>query len=69
MTAFPWEAAMALGLGRLRIAPQSFWALTPREFAALAAGRRPAAAAPPGRTDVVALMRAFPDTAENIHGQ
>jgi hypothetical protein len=31
---FPWDEAMAFGLGRLRLSPHSFWAMTPRELAA-----------------------------------
>ncbi|EHS52924.1 Protein of unknown function DUF2376, phage [Rhizobium sp. PDO1-076] len=32
---FPWDMAMAVGLGRLRLDPSVFWALTMREFAAV----------------------------------
>lgn len=50
---------MAHGLGRLRLAPAAFWALTPREFAALLP--QPAEAAP-SRAALAALMAAHPDT-------
>ncbi|MBB5755289.1 rcc01693 family protein [Prosthecomicrobium pneumaticum] len=59
---FPWDAAMAFGLGVLRLAPADFWAMTPRELAAAAeglAGRRPA---PMGAAELEALMRRYPDT-------
>lgn len=50
---------MALGFGRLGLAPEVFWSLTPRELAALLSpgdGHRP-----PARADLGALMRAHPD--------
>jgi uncharacterized phage protein (TIGR02216 family) len=37
---FPWEEALALGLGRLRLLPEQFWALTPRELVLMASGGR-----------------------------
>lgn len=50
---------MAAGLGRLRLAPAAFWAMTPREFAAalgvLGAG------ASFGAAGMAALMARFPD--------
>ena len=59
--AFPWDAAMAAGLGLLRLSPAHFWAMTPRELeralSAFAGPRRE----PPGRAALEALMRAFPD--------
>ncbi len=57
---FPWEAAIAFGLGELRLAPAAFWALSMREFAALLAARA-APATPPRRADLAALLAAFPD--------
>lgn len=54
-----WPELMALGLGRLRLAPEAFWAMTPREFAA-AAG----VGAPRGRcrrADLLRLLARFPD--------
>ena len=59
---FPWDEAMAFGLGRLRWSPQEFWRATPRELAAAAQGVRggtPVAA--PSARDLAALMQAFPD--------
>jgi len=53
---------MALGLGALRLAPDAFWRMTPRELAAAAEAVLPAAPAPPRRVDLDALMRAYPDT-------
>lgn len=33
-----WPMLMALGLGALRLSPQVFWAMTPREFRAALKG-------------------------------
>ena len=52
---------MAVGLGLLRLQPEAFWAMTPREFERAASALFPARASPPGRRDLAALMRAFPD--------
>lgn len=35
---FPWQSIMQLGLGRLRIPPEQFWAMSPRELSAALAG-------------------------------
>jgi uncharacterized phage protein (TIGR02216 family) len=57
---FPWDEAMAFGLGRLRLAPKDFWSMTPRELAAaMSAYCAPAAA--PGRLDLEQMMKRFPD--------
>jgi len=44
----------------LRLAPDAFWRLTPRELACAAAGGDRRAAAPP-RAALAALMDRFPD--------
>lgn len=51
---------MAAGLGAMRLSPKDFWAMTPRELAA-ALGLGSAARSAPGRGDLAALMRRFPD--------
>jgi len=59
---FPWEDAMALGLGVLRWNPTEFWRATPRELIAAwhaLTGQRKSA--PAGRQDLDRLMTAFPD--------
>lgn len=63
---FPWAEAMAFGLGVLRLSPDAFWSMTPRELAAAVRGVRGLAGAPPppARSDLDALMRAFPDAME-----
>jgi uncharacterized phage protein (TIGR02216 family) len=59
---FPWEDAMALGLGVLRWNPTEFWRATPRELIAAwnaLTGQRSLVAI--GRADIARLMAAFPD--------
>ncbi|PWW02217.1 putative phage protein (TIGR02216 family) [Hoeflea marina] len=58
--AFPWAAILGFGLGRLRLPPTQFWALSLPELAALA-GPPVAAPAVTGRADLARLMRQFPD--------
>lgn len=60
---FPWREAMAFGLGALRLSPDAFWAMTPRELAAALEGAGALASRPPdcADLDLAALMRAFPD--------
>jgi uncharacterized phage protein (TIGR02216 family) len=56
---FPWGAALHFGLGRLRLAPDAFWALTTAELLALAGGLTPAEA--PDRRRLEQLMHDWPD--------
>lgn len=59
---FPWEEAMTLGLGTLRLPPDIFWRLTLPELAAAARAVRGGPRAPAMRRDEFdALMTAFPD--------
>tara|TARA_R100000322_G_scaffold69009_7_gene43354 strand:+ start:3505 stop:3696 length:192 start_codon:yes stop_codon:yes gene_type:complete len=58
---FPWEEAMTLGLGMLRMSPETFWRMTLPELAAAARALRPHAEAPMGRLALDRLMRTFPD--------
>ncbi len=58
---FPWEAAMAFGLGRLALPPQVFWSMTPRELAAAWRAFAPQRAGAPDRAALDALMMLFPD--------
>lgn len=67
MRAFPWDEAMRLGFGVLRLSSKEFWGLTPRELAAAfegVSGRARGGA--PGRETLAGLMAAFPD--EGQHG-
>jgi uncharacterized phage protein (TIGR02216 family) len=53
---------MRAGLGRLRLAPGDFWAMTPRELsAALEGAFGLSGAGAPTRSEVAELMRRFPD--------
>jgi uncharacterized phage protein (TIGR02216 family) len=61
MTPFPWQDAMRLGFGVLKLSSTEFWGLTPRELAAAfeaLSGRRAGA---PDRARLDQLMRRFPD--------
>nr|WP_280940530.1 rcc01693 family protein [Aurantimonas sp. 22II-16-19i] len=59
--AFPWEAAMQVGFGVLRLSSEAFWTLTPRELASVFGAARRGTAPTPG--DLARLMRRFPDRA------
>jgi uncharacterized phage protein (TIGR02216 family) len=53
---------MAAGFGLLRLPPQAFWSMTPRELdAALGAVLGPAGGGPLSRGDLAGLMQRFPD--------
>jgi uncharacterized phage protein (TIGR02216 family) len=61
MKAFPWDQAMQVGFGVLRLSSKEFWGLTPRELAAAfeaLSGARPQA---PDRSRLTTLMERFPD--------
>lgn len=60
MQPFPWREAIGFGLGVLKLAPDAFWRMTPRELAcAIEAlhGRE----AMLGRAAFDELMRRYPD--------
>jgi uncharacterized phage protein (TIGR02216 family) len=58
---FPWDEAMAAGFGLLRLSPDAFWRMTPREFErAIRPFVRDGRDAP-SRTALDALLRRFPD--------
>ena len=60
---------MAAAFGLLRLSPDDFWSMTPRELERgdERACRRQRGAAP-GRGELAALMRRFPDSKERTHG-
>jgi len=70
MTPFPWDEAMSFGFGVLRLSPQAFWAMTPRELAQAVRARRMAQSVATRRPVLDALMARFPDRSckDNIHG-
>ena len=57
---FPWREAIGFGLGVLRLPPEHFWRMTPRELAyaiEAASGRN----APLDRAGLKQLMARYPD--------
>ena len=61
MQPFPWQQAMGVGLGVLRLSPEQFWRMTPRELAAALRGLYGDAAAPLDRASFQQLMARYPD--------
>ena len=52
---------MGAGFGLLRLAPDAFWRMTPRELAAAVRALLPPAPERLSRPDLAALMARFPD--------
>lgn len=67
MTPFPWHEAMQFGFGVLRLSPDQFWRLTPRELASALIGARGGVVPPLDRGGLAELMRRYPDHKE--HGR
>ena len=61
MHPFPWKDAIGFGLGVLRLPPDAFWRMTPRELAAAIEAVRGRAVAPLDRNALDDLMRRYPD--------
>jgi uncharacterized phage protein (TIGR02216 family) len=60
VTPFPWAQAIGFGLGVLKLPPEQFWRMTPRELAyAIEAVR--GRGAPLDRGGLTDLMKRFPD--------
>lgn len=60
MTPFPWAQAIGFGFGVLRLSPQQFWSMTPRELAG--AIEAVTGSAPPlDRSSLAKLMERYPD--------
>ncbi|MCG6203150.1 phage tail assembly chaperone [Rhodopseudomonas sp. HC1] len=64
MMPFPWREAMQFGFGTLRLAPDAFWRMTPRELAAALIGARGGVVTPLDRGGLDELMRRYPDNKE-----
>jgi uncharacterized phage protein (TIGR02216 family) len=64
MTPFPWREAMQFGFGTLRLAPDQFWRMTPRELASALIGARGGVVTPLDRGGLSELMRRYPDHKE-----
>jgi uncharacterized phage protein (TIGR02216 family) len=52
---------MAFGFGRLRLSPQDFWSMTPRELAAAMRFFAPVAHGGLKRSGLARLMQLYPD--------
>ena len=61
MKPFPWTEAMGFGFGVLHLPPAQFWAMTPRELAAVLRWQMPKLEAAPSRDELMSLMARFPD--------
>lgn len=58
---FPWDEAIGFGLGILRLPPDAFWNMTPRELALAIDAVTGRKAAPFARDTLDNLMARFPD--------
>ncbi len=65
---FPWDRMLAIGLGILRLSPESFWRMTPRELAAAMRGLFGEPEAPFDRSTLEQLARRYPDQPRNQSG-
>jgi uncharacterized phage protein (TIGR02216 family) len=61
MNSFPWQDAMRLGFGTLRLSSRDFWGLTPRELAAAFEAAGSPRMGMPDRSRLDDLMRRYPD--------
>lgn len=61
----PWDAVIAFGLGRLRLSPEQFWALSFREFGLLLPKGEAGPGAPITRTNLDDLTKRYPDGEQN----
>jgi len=60
MQPFPWKQAIGFGLGVLKLSPEQFWHMTPRELAC-AIEAVTARGAPLDRSGLADLMTRYPD--------
>lgn len=60
-TPFPWADAIGFGFGVLRLSPDAFWRMTPRELAHAVRVRNGVSVMPIGRASLLDLMTRFPD--------
>jgi uncharacterized phage protein (TIGR02216 family) len=58
---FPWKQVIGFGLGVLRLSPDAFWRMTPRELSCAIAAVTGVTGGPIERADVEGMMRLFPD--------
>lgn len=57
----PWDSVIAFGLGRMRLPPDQFWALSLREFRALLPTGAAELSAPFARVTLEDLVKRYPD--------
>ena len=58
---FPWAQAIGFGLGVLRLSPEHFWRMTPRELALAIEAVTGRGGAPLARATLDELMTRYPD--------
>jgi uncharacterized phage protein (TIGR02216 family) len=58
---FPWKQAIGFGLGILRLSPEAFWRMTPRELAYAVEAVTGSPQQPIDRPTFADLMTRFPD--------
>ena len=61
MTPFPWKQAIGIGLGVLRLPPEQFWRMTPRELACAIEALTGRGGEPFARRTLLDLMTRYPD--------
>lgn len=61
MKPFPWSEAIGFGLGVLKLPPEQFWRMTPRELAFAIDAVRGGRSVPLSRAGFSDLMKRFPD--------
>ncbi len=61
MKPFPWAEVIGFGLGILRLPPEQFWRMTPRELAYAIEAVRGGRSVPLDRGELTDLMKRFPD--------
>jgi len=60
-TPFAWKQVIGFGLGVLRLSPDAFWRMTPRELSYAIEAVTGVTDGPFERADFEGLMRLFPD--------
>ena len=58
---FPWQRAMQIGLGHLKLTPKAFWSMTLKELAAAASAFLGPDIPPPQRQTLEELIARYPD--------
>ena len=58
---FPWKQVISIGLGTLRLSPDQFWRMTPRELALAIEAVTGRSGEPFARHALADLMKRYPD--------